>query len=98
GLGILGNVPNVAGYDPLGFGGRVHVDPSASFPLVTLSFTSDATGLAYAAVPLPNTPQLAGGIFYAQTVWVEKASLGLSCGPSPLDLVSSKGLAVMIIP
>src|SRR4030095_4306984 len=57
GLGIVRNVQDIAGSDPLSFGIKFHMsvfDPG----LVGLNFFSDAAGHGFAAAPLPNNPSI----------------------------------------
>jgi hypothetical protein len=98
GFGFVGNVQDVAGTDSLGLGAKLHVNLFASSALNALGFLSDAEGIAFAPAPIPSSAALAGAKLYAQVVWKEKASDGLACSASPFDLVTSKGLAVTILP
>jgi len=94
GLGIIADVADVAGSDPIGLGLALHVDLFASALVVGVNFVSHGGGTAFAPAPIPNLPGLAGATLYAQGVFVEKAPL--ACSAAALHLVSTKGLAFTI--
>ncbi|HKE02117.1 MAG TPA: VCBS repeat-containing protein, partial [Planctomycetota bacterium] len=96
GLGLVGDAASAAGVDPLGLGALFHVDLLASSFLAGVSFSSDAGGTAIAPAPIPANPALAGAALFAQAIWLEKPPF--ACGTSPFHLVSSSGLAMIVLP
>jgi hypothetical protein len=96
GLGIVTNAQDAGGSDPFGIGVKLHVDLFAATQVYSFDFHSDVSGAGFAKAPIPNSPFLAGTVYYEQSLWVE--SLGYQCGPSPFHLVTSKGLAITIQP
>lgn len=55
-------------------------------------------GVAFAPAPIPPDPQLAGNVYFAQSVWVQNPSVGHTCSSATLGLLSSRGLQVNGLP
>ena len=93
GLGLIGNVQDAAGSDPLAFGVLFHMslfDPG----LIGLNFTSDAAGLGFVSAPIPNNPTFVGVSVYGQAVWY----WSFGCPLGPLSLSASRGLKITFEP
>lgn len=93
-LGLVADVADVAGSDPFGFGVAFHVDLFASAQLLSFDAFTDAAGSAFAPLPLPADPSIAGATLHLQTL----AVWGAPCGPGPLPLSSSIGMTVTFQP
>ena len=98
GLGLITDSQDLAGSDPFGIGIELQVDFFAATQVLSFDITSDPGGSGAAATPIPNNSNLAGGSFYAQTVWIEDVADGQATGPSPFHLVSSIGMKMTIQP
>jgi hypothetical protein len=94
GLLLVANASSPSGVDPFGIGAALHVDPFASTEFFGLDMFGGPAGTAHAPAPIPNAPALSGAVYFAQALFLE--SPGLTCGPSPFRIVSSRGLAVQI--
>lgn len=96
GLAVVGTALDPTGSDALGLGVRFHVDLSASTALFFADLRSDAAGAAWAPLPIPAVPSLAGVFVVAQGIWLWPATA--PCDPSPLGLSSTRGLGIVIHP
>ncbi|HKE01006.1 MAG TPA: VCBS repeat-containing protein, partial [Planctomycetota bacterium] len=94
GLCLIANVQDLAGSDPLALGFLLHVNLGASTFFIGLNFDSDGVGAGISSVPIPNNPSLSGATVFAQGLWLE--NINETCSPSPLGVVTSKGLSVTI--
>jgi hypothetical protein len=94
GLLLVANAPSLAGFDPFGIGALLHVDPFLSSEFFSLDMLTNSAGTGRAPAPIPNNPVLSGAVYDAQAVFVETA--GLTCGPSPVHLVTSKGTMIAV--
>jgi predicted outer membrane repeat protein len=93
GLGLVTDVPDVAGSDPFAIGVLLHVNLLFSVQVYTLDVYSDAGGTGSVSVPIPNNRLLVGQIYYAQTLWFWS-----SCSLPPFNLSTSRGLKFKILP
>lgn len=93
GLGLVTDASD-PGTDVFGIGVLFHVGFFNATPteIYNFDFFSDAQGVAFASVPLPNNPNAVGLTYYAQAFWY----WGLPCGAAPLGLSSSNGLQITI--
>jgi hypothetical protein len=94
GLLLVANAPSLAGFDPFGIGALLHVDPFLSSEFFAIDMLTNSAGTGRAGAPIPNVPALSGAPYHAQAVFVETA--GLTCGPSPFRIVTSKGLTLAV--
>lgn len=91
GLGIVTDALDFAGSDPFAIGVLLHAGFVGATELLTLDFTSDASGFGVAPAPIPAIPALVGRTFYGIALWAWS-----SCSLPPLGLSSSRGLAITI--
>ena len=96
GLGLLSTQGDPVGSDPFGLGFALHVGVLFPAATVPLSFASDQGGTAFAALPIPAVPALAGKTVYAQAFWPWLPAG--PCAPSPLGFSSSAGLSLTVGP
>lgn len=92
---IITDVQDAAGQDVFSIGALLHVDLLLSNQIFLLDIYSDPSGVGFAAAPVPNDTNLINQNFYAQTLWVETGDV---CTLSPYGFVSSRGLALTILP
>lgn len=97
GLGLIANAHNQMGMDALGLGILLHVDLLSASELLAYNIISDASGMGYAPAAIPNNPAVVGSIYYSQSVWVEDPGFAV-CSTAQYGLVSSRGLAITILP
>jgi len=96
GLLLFGTAPDVAGTDVFALDFLYHVDLVGSAFLLVRTIRSDAGGTAYAPLPIPDNPSVAGATIYAQAffAWPSDGA----CDPSAFGLTSSRGLAFTLQP
>lgn len=94
GLGIITNAQDSLGSYPGGLGVLVHVDLSVSTETVPIDFSSNNTGNAVAPAAIPNAPAIIGNTYYAMAIWQWAPP---ACSLSPLNLSTSRGLAITIL-
>jgi hypothetical protein len=94
GLCLITDVLDLFGSDPFGLGVKLHVDLASAATILSLPFSTDASGSGFARAPIPNIPALIGKVFYAQGVFAEKPSA--ACSASASHLVSTAGLAFFV--
>jgi hypothetical protein len=92
----LGTTLSLPGVDPVGLGALMHVDPLASSFLEVFVAPADAAGQADVPLPIPASPTLAGVQVAVQALHL--GTLGADCSISPLGLVSSRGLEIVVQP
>jgi hypothetical protein len=95
GLLLVSTGQDVLGSDSLGLGALLHVEAVLA-PVLTVPMTSDAAGLGRAPAPIPANPGALGRVFYAQALWREPRAN--ACSSSQRRVVSSTGLAVVVLP
>ncbi|HKD99552.1 MAG TPA: VCBS repeat-containing protein, partial [Planctomycetota bacterium] len=96
GLLLIADAPDFLGSDTFGIDLDLHVNLLGSGLVLAFDAYGDATGTAFAPVPLPGNPALIGITLYQQTIW---AWLGAgACHVSTFALSSSRGLAVTFGP
>jgi hypothetical protein len=98
GLGVITNLPDVAGSDSLGIGLIFQLDLLQSTLVIPLNIRSDWSGTSSVPAPIPNDPGLVGQAFYAQAIWLEDATTGQACSAALGHLVSSGGLQITVQP
>ena len=86
GLGLIANVGDPLGSDPLGLGVKFHIDVFNSTELYSADFLSDGSGEGRAALPIPNNPFIVGHSYTAQAFWVEAGEV-VRAVAVPADLV-----------
>jgi hypothetical protein len=91
GLGIVTDAADVLGSDPFGIGALLHVSFFGATEILTLDFTSDASGFAVAPAPIPNDVALVGKTYYGMALWIWS-----SCSLPPFGVSTSTGLAITI--
>jgi hypothetical protein len=91
---IIANAQEPIGSDPFGLGVDFLVELFASTELLAYSPISKSDGTAFLAGAIPNNPAIAGATDYAQGLCVEGPTS--HCSPSPLHLVSTRGLSMTI--
>jgi hypothetical protein len=91
GIAAVGLAPDAGGTVALDV--RFHLDLGAPLP-VLLSIASDGAGAAFAPLPIPSLPGLAGVTVYAQALWPWAPDA--ACDPSALLWSSTPGLAITI--
>ena len=96
GLGVLANIPDLAGNTTLIPGVGLHLDLLASTWVVPLDFHSDAAGIASFPLPIPTNPSFVGFAAYAQIYWQWPQTA--PCDPSFFGLGASRGLAMIVFP
>ena len=96
GLGIVTDTADGAGSDPFALGVLLQVDLFTATELYALDVFTNSHGDGFAAAPIPNNPALIGKRYYFQALLAEKP--GFQCSASPFHLVSSRGLALTILP
>ncbi|MFN0206613.1 MAG: FG-GAP repeat protein [Planctomycetota bacterium] len=98
GLGIVTDSQDLPGSDAFGVGVLIHSDFIFATELLTFDFFSDATGYSETVgTSIPNTPALIGSTFYACALWAWSPSTCVLPGFNPLNLSTSKGLAITIL-
>jgi hypothetical protein len=95
-LGILlyANATNIPGADIFGIGVAIHVDPFAATEFGAVDLHSDAGGVGFAPIPIPNNPSLHGLTYGVQGVFLWQP--GTRCLPTMFGLSSTPGLALTI--
>jgi hypothetical protein len=94
GLLLYADATHAGGLDVFGIGVALHVDPFAATEFGALNLTSDAGGVAFVPVPIPNNPALHGKSFGLQGVWLWAP--GRRCTPTPFGLSSTQGLSITL--
>lgn len=92
---LVGDVPDIDGFDPSGLGLILHVDVFQSL-IVNSAFPmySDAGGTGWSEIRIPTVPGLSGMKIHAQSIW--NSWEFANCGSQPFGLMSSRGLAFEI--
>jgi hypothetical protein len=90
---MLAIAPDLPGTTLLGL--KLHVALGAI--AVNLPVASDVGGVGFLAVPIPADASLVDTRLFAQSLWVEGAT-GRACSSAFLRLVTSRGLAVTLLP
>jgi len=98
GVLLIADTQDAAGTDYFGIGLDFHVNLATAATLLTTNASSDANGVGFVGLPIPNAPILVGIALDLQTLWVELPSKGLGCSTALLNLVSSRGLKVIFVP
>src|SRR5262249_10929397 len=96
GVTFLATLPDVPGTIIPGWDLRLQV--SLAGAVIALGATSDAAGEGRTPLPLPNAIALIGLHLYAQSLWFEDVTDGLSVSQALNHLVSSRGLAMTLLP
>ena len=96
GLGLVTDSQDLEGSFLFGWGILIHIDLIGSTQVLSYDMTSSSNGVGYSPIPIPNNPALIGNTYYTQCFWLQKP--GDDCSHSPLNLVSSNGLAITIQP
>ncbi len=95
GLGVIGDVPLVAGADPFGIGILLHVDLLLSAEVIPLDLFADAFGNVKLEIPVPTNVSLLGNVYYAQSIWAWTG--GCTQLPPPYGLSSSRGVSFPVL-
>lgn len=93
---MLGLAPDFAGTNLAPLGLVLHVN--TALPVISQAIASGVGGVGFASLPIPPNAALAGARLYPQTVWLEVPGSGRACSGAFLRLVSSRGLAIRIVP
>ncbi|MCA8973894.1 MAG: VCBS repeat-containing protein [Planctomycetes bacterium] len=94
GMMMVGGPPDLTGSDPFGVGITLHLGLGPT--IFTFVVFSDGLGTSFIDYPIPATPGLAGLEIYAQLLWMTEPAT--TCADSPLNVVSSRGLIVTLLP
>jgi len=98
GLGIISDVVDVAGSDPLFLNAQFHVGLFGAVILIPVDMVSDAGGVGLMPYfTLPNNPSLVGSAIFYQSFWAPKSFEGDTCSPALFELQSSVGLGFVIL-
>ncbi|HKE01386.1 MAG TPA: FG-GAP-like repeat-containing protein, partial [Planctomycetota bacterium] len=92
GLGVLSDLQDLAGSDPLHLDVLLHVGIRGAATVILTDVPSDAFGVGVAPLPIPNVPSFAGASFFAQAIWFSP-----ECSSSTFHLSSSKGLRITLL-
>jgi hypothetical protein len=96
GLTLVTDIQDLQGSDLFGVNIVIHVALTGTTEAFTLDASSGPVGEQFAAVPIPNSPSLAGRTYFLQSFWVEPVDQ--RCTPGLGGLESSRGLAMTIQP
>jgi len=94
GLVAISDTQVAMGSDPLQLGANFLIGLNSG--VILQPFAATTTGTAQAPLEIPNVPGLQGLAFYAQGLWLETRP-GFSCSASPVGVVTSQGLAIVIL-
>lgn len=97
GLGLVGDVQDIAGSDPVNFGVLLHCDLVLSVELLTLDFISNGFGYSETvSAAIPNDNALIGKTYFACVLWAWPLATCTLPGFNPFNLSTSRGLAITI--
>lgn len=96
GVAVISDTQDLAGTFVADWGILIHVDITSLVNILPIDMSSDGTGLGFGPLPFPNSPILVGLTFFAQSLWIETTAE--NCSPSPLELLSSNALTIVIQP
>jgi hypothetical protein len=90
---MFATAPDLVGTTILGF--KLHVGLVSV--VANLPMASDVGGVGFLALPIPANTGVVDARVFAQTLWVEGAS-GRACSSAFLRLVTSRGVAMTLLP
>jgi Tol biopolymer transport system component len=89
----IADTQDLVGSDPFGVGIKLHLDLFNAVEFFAFDLYADASGVATAAVGIPNNPILVGKTYYSQVVWAWPLT---TCHNFPYGLSSSNGISITI--
>jgi len=92
---MIADAQDFGGSDPFNIGAVLYLNLLGATELIAASASSNSSGYAVLAVPVPNNPALISRTYYAQVLWTWPLSM---CFNFPYGISTSNGLAITIQP